>query len=224
MEPQEIIGRALTSEGAELVLYCRAGIYTIRVDGQELMTSRAHGSERELARLGCAELGRCSVPRVLVGGLGMGFTVRAALDCLPPKAAVVVAEVIPEVVEWCRGPLAGLAGIPLEDPRVTVRVADVWALLGGDEAPYDVVLLDVDNGPVALSLSSNRRLYGSGGLLRIRERLRPGGVLALWSASPDRGFEKRLRQAGLTVRTEEVPVRRGRPELRHVVYVARMGR
>jgi spermidine synthase len=150
----------------------------------------------------------------------MGYTLRATLDSLPARAEVVVAEVFYEVVRWCRGPLSDLAGHPLEDARVEVRVADVWTVLGDVRQTYDVVLLDVDNGPLGLSLASNERLYGAQGLARVLRCLRPGGRLAVWSASPDPDFERRLRRQGLDVNAVEVPVSPHRPELVHTVFVA----
>ncbi len=223
MEPQELLGRVATPDGAELLLYRRAGVFTIRVGGAELMSSRAHGSEEELARAALAALGRRREPRVLVGGLGMGYTLRAALDVLPARAWVLVVEVIPAVVEWCRGPLAHLAGRPLDDPRVEVAVGDVADLAATARAAFDAVLLDVDNGPSALTLASNRRLYSARGLACLHGCLRPRGVLAVWSASPDRAFARRLAGAGFAVAVEEVAARRQAHGPTHTLFIGRRG-
>jgi spermidine synthase len=221
MPPQHILARVTAADGRELVLHRRAGIFTIRVDGRELMSNRAHGSEEVLARAGCAGLERVPRPRVLVGGLGMGFTLRAALDVRPGSAEVVVVEVFPAVVAWCRGPLAHLAGDALADARVVVLETDVAELLERPGPRFHAILLDVDNGPRALTMATNDRLYGARGVARLRERLTGGGALAVWSASPDREFEARLGTAGFAVHATAVPARAegGGPE--HTVYVAR---
>lgn len=220
MQPLEILGRVTTPDGKELVLYRRSGRFHIRVDGLELMSSRPEGSEEVLAELACA--GLTGAPRVLIGGLGMGYTLRAALDVLPPRARVEVAEVFPAVVAWNRGPLAPLAGRPLDDPRVEVFTGDVAARLESGDA-YDVILLDVDNGPEAFTLGSNARLYGDAGLARIYRRLPAAGVLAVWSADPSRAFMQRLRKAGFAARSVTVPARRTRGP-KHTIFVARRER
>jgi spermidine synthase len=150
----------------------------------------------------------------------MGYTLRASLDSLPEEAEVVVAEVFPEVVAWCRGPLAELASAPLDDSRVRVEALDVWAVLEADSACFDAILLDVDNGPQALTLSSNQRLYEGRGLDLLADRLRTGGVLGVWSADPDPGFERRLRQAGFEVEAHQVAAHTGRDDPRHTIFVA----
>jgi len=221
MVPWEILGRALAPEGNELVLARRGAEHSIRADNSELMSSRRHGSEESLARLACKHLASAASPRVLVGGLGMGYTLRAALDALPTGARVVVAEVVPAVVEWNRGPLAHLAGAPLTDPRVTVEARDVGLLLG-PAAAFDAIILDVDNGPAALTRKPNERLYGPRGLERARKALAPGGVLAVWSASPHDVFPERLRAAGLAPETHVVPARPGMTRERHTVYLGRL--
>ena len=219
MKPQHTLGRANTPDGGEIVLYERDGIFIIRVNGVELMTSRAHGSEEDLARLTLAKVGSTS-PKVLVGGLGMGFTLRAALDAIPRSAKVMVAEVLPVIVEWNRNELANLAGAPLEDPRVAVVERDVAEIIAAGPSVFDAVLLDVDNGPDALTVAENERLYGSNGLAAIRRCLRPGGVLGVWSADPDRAFEKRLAKTGFKVTTETVPARRGSKGPKHTIFIA----
>jgi spermidine synthase len=168
------------------------------------MSSRMHGSEEALATLACRRVRTLEQPCVLVGGLGMGFTLRATLDLLPPDARVVVAELVPAVVEWNRGPLGPLAGYPLKDNRVRVDVGDVAVTLSSSPAQFDAVLLDVDNGPAAFTASSNAGLYDDRGLAAARAALKMGGVLAVWSAREDRKFEQRLRYGGFAVAVERV--------------------
>lgn len=203
----------------EIVLYERDGAFTIRVNGLELMTSRAHGSEEDLAKLSLARV-RSKRPKVLVGGLGMGFTLRAVLDAVPNSAKVMVAEILPAIVEWNRNLLAHLARSPLDDPRVAVVERDVAEIIAAGPSAFDAVLLDVDNGPAALTVSENERLYGSAGLAAIHRCLRDGGVLGVWSAGPDRAFEKRLAKAGFKVSTETVPARRGAKGPKHTIFIA----
>lgn len=219
MKPLEILGQVETGDGEELALYHRDGAYQIRLGGLELMTSRAHGSEEALAQLARHALGDQPDPRVLIGGLGMGFTLRAALDGFPAASRFIVAEVFPEVVAWNRGPLANLARRPLEDPRVVVTETDVFDLLGED--PFDTILLDVDNGPWAFTLESNERLYDAAGIARLADSLTAAGVLAVWSADPDPAFEKRLRRAGLRVERQTVRARGAAGGPRHTLYLAR---
>ena len=219
MVPWRTLGSATAPDGGTLVLQERAGELVIRAGGWVLMSSRAHGSEEALAERVCTQIAGAR-PRVLIGGLGLGYTLRAALDCLPAVASVTVAEVVPAVVDWNRGPVSGLAGRPLDDPRVTVATADVGAVIA--EAPVasiDAVLLDVDNGPTALPRPANAHLYEATGLAAVRAALRPGGVLGVWSAAPDDRFAARLRRGGFTVEVE--PVRaRGRVGTRHVLFIA----
>jgi len=207
-------------DGGELRLQQRGTEFSIRLGRDELMNSRMHGSEEALATLAWAKLGARPRPRILIGGLGMGFTLRAALDAAGAAARIVVAELVPAVVSWNRGPLAAISGHALADPRVEIREADVGAMIRAEVAAYDAILLDVDNGPAALSRKANDRLYDAGGLGAARAALRPGGVLAVWSAGPDRKFTARLRQAGFAV--DEVPVRaRGKQGgARHTVWIA----
>ena len=180
------------------------------------MNSRSHQSEDLLATLGCAHLPASA--RVLIGGLGMGFTARAALGAAPPTTSIVIAELVPEVVAWNRGPLAHLAARPLDDPRVTVRTADVAEVMA--ERTYHAILLDVDNGPDAFTAPSNARLYGVRGLERARSALVPGGALGVWSVADDKSFAGRLRAVGFTVETHRVPPRPN-SGARHVVWIAR---
>jgi spermidine synthase len=185
------------------------------------MSSRAHGSEEALARIACKGIERHAAPHVLVGGLGMGYTLRAALDALPPDAPVVVAEVFRAVVEWNRGPLGPLARHPLRDPRVTVEERDVYGLVVESEGVFDGVLLDVDNGPGFLTLPSNRRLYTSGGIERIHRALRPGGVVAVWCPSSEDGLVRRLETQGFSVTLHETGARHAGDASRHAIVVAR---
>jgi spermidine synthase len=203
------IDAAETPEGGRMVLRHADGIWEIRVNGWELMSNRAHRSEEALAELGCARL--AGTPRILIGGLGMGYTLRAALDHLPQAAHVVMAELLPAIIAWNRGPLALLAGRPLSDPRVEVRRDDVGNLIAEAEGLYDAILLDVDNGPHALTDQGNHRLYGATGLARARRALRPGGILAVWSADPAPDFERALNEAGFTQRSVAVSPR-GTPD------------
>ena len=202
MKPWSVIGRARTPDGTELTLTRHDSEYVITAGGQSLMSSRAHASEEALAVLGCQRAQTLARPRVLVGGLGMGFTLRAALDVLPPAAVVVVAELLPAVVEWNRGPLGALAGHPLCDPRVRIEERDVAATIQSRSAYFDAVLLDVDNGPAAMTDSKNAGLYTREGMAGVRSSLRPGGVLAVWSARDERRFERTLRAGGFRVRRE----------------------
>ena len=201
------------------MLYERDGAYFIRVNGLELMTSRAHGSEEDLARLALAKV-KSKKPKVLVGGLGMGFTLRAVLDAVPMSPDIMVAEILPAVIAWNRNELAHLARSPLEDPRVAVVERDIAEIIAAGPTAFDAILLDVDNGPAALTVSENERLYGSTGLAAIRRCLRPGGILGVWSADPDKAFERRLTKAGFKVSTETVPARRGAKGPKHTIFIA----
>ena len=203
----------------ELRLKRRGSEFSIMLGANELMNSRLSGSEEALARLACAKIGGDRRANMLIGGLGMGFTLRAALAELASDAAVVVAELVPAVVAWARGPMAELFAGCLDDARVAIREADVADLIAAAKGEYDAILLDVDNGPDGLSRSANDRLYDMKGLAAARAALKPGGVLAVWSAHPDRSFTARLRQSGFDV--EEVNTRaRGKRGARHVIWLA----
>src|SRR6266566_626008 len=192
MKPSVLLGQTRTPEGDEMALTRHGSEYVILASGQSLMSSRMHGSEEALATFACGRARTLEEPCVLVGGLGMGFTLRATLDLLPPDATVVVSELVPAVVDWNRGPLGPLAGHPLKDRRVRVHVGDVAVTLGAGPGRFDAVLLDVDNGPAAFTSSDNAWLYGDKGLAAARAALKTGGVLAVWSAREDRKFEQRL--------------------------------
>ena len=209
--------------GDELCLYQRGDEFSIKVSGHgELMNSRVHGSEDALAEHTCARLVDCVKPRLLIGGLGMGFTLAAALRHVGNQAQVVVAELVPAVVAWNKGPLGEHAGHPLRDPRVTVHEGDVARILMAGQLAYDAILLDVDNGPEGLTRKENDWLYSMNGLNAAYAALRPRGLLAVWSASPDKGFVQRLRKAGFEV--DEVRVRaRGSRGARYIIWFARRG-
>ncbi len=209
--------------GGELKLYQRGAEFSIRVEKCELMNSRHYGSEDALGELTCKRIADRPHPRVLIGGLGMGYTLRAALQGLSSDGKVVVAELVPAVVAWNRGPLAELAGNPLKDSRVMVRELDVAQIMREKQHAYDAIMLDVDNGPEGLTRKGNDWLYGLSGLKVAYDALRPGGVLAVWSAGTNDAFVKRLRKTGFTV--DEVPVRaRGaRGGARYTIWFATRG-
>ena len=202
-----------------LRLMRRGDEFSITVGPIELMTNRDRGSEEALATLTCARLRDRPRPRILIGGLGMGFTLRAALDALGPSAEIVVAELIPAVTEWARGPLAHVYGGCLDDKRVELRVEDVNRTIQSGRAQFDAILLDVDNGPEGLTQRSNDRLYDEWGLGRARFALRPGGILAVWSGSPDRKFKARLQRCGYAVDEQRVHAS-GKSGRRHVLWLA----
>jgi spermidine synthase len=206
--------------GGELRLMQRGAEFSIMAGSIELMNSRRSGSEVALAEMTVARLGGRPAPRVLIGGLGMGFTLKAARDVLGPKAEIVVVELVPAVIAWAKGPLAHIVGDSLDDPRVELRQGDVGPAIGGTAGRWDAILLDVDNGPDGLTRPANERLYGRRALAEARDALRPGGVLAVWSAGPDRSFPGRLRESGFSV--EEVTVRAHgtRKGPRHIIWFA----
>lgn len=217
MRAWETVGRARAPDGTEMALARRGEEWVVRYAGRVLMSSRAHGSEDALAALALSRVRRLRT--VLIGGLGLGYTLRAALDRAPPEARVVVAEVVPEIVAWNRGPVAHLAGRPLDDPRVSVEVRDVAAVVAEARGAFDAVLLDVDNAPGSPVLRGNDRLYGEAGVRACRRALAGGGVLAVWSAGPDDRYLARLRSAGLGGEARAVaPLGAGRG--RHVVFLA----
>lgn len=218
MKPLQWLARTSTPDGSEMALTLRDTEYVILVAGKPLMSSRMHGSEEALAAVACGSLRTRRQPRVLVGGLGMGFTLRATLDLLPPDAAVTVAELVPAVVEWNRGPLAPLAGAPLDDARVRVEVGDVGRTLREHPGAFDAVLLDVDNGPESFTADANARLYDNAGVAAAYAALRPGGRLAVWSAWEDRKFEQRLRFHGFDVTVERVRARLKKGGPRHTIF------
>ena len=206
--------------GGELRLMQRGGEFSIMAGSTELMNSRLSGSEEALATLACARIEGRSKPAILIGGLGMGFTLRAALAVFGPDARITIAELAPEVVEWARGPLAGIHGDSLSDPRVTLYTGDVGDLIEDAPSRYDAILLDVDNGPAGLMRDANDDLYDHYGLREAHAALKPGGILAVWSASPEPVFTQRLRAAGFRVEDHRVRANGRNTGPRHVVWLA----
>lgn len=223
MQPNELLAQTRTPDGSSLTLVRQSGSLQVQVNGVILMSSHVHGSEDIMAELACKDLKDRADVRVLVGGLGMGFTLRATLDALGPEARVVVSELHPALVEWNRGVLAPLANHPLADPRVQLVEGDVAVLLRASRGEFDVILLDVDNGPEAFTTHMNGWIYGPSGLAAIRNALKPGGVVVVWSGFPAPRFVGQLERAGLAA--EAVPVReRGHVAkgARHMLYVGRL--
>ncbi|ARS28026.1 spermidine synthase [Sphingomonas sp. KC8] len=220
MVPRVLIDTAdIPGGGGQLRLIQRGAEFSIMLGNNELMNSRLSGSEEALATLSCEKILPRVRPQMLIGGLGMGFTLRAALAVLAKDAAVTVAELVPAVVAWAQGPMAHIFGDCLTDPRTRIHVGDVGDVIAAAKGQYDAILLDVDNGPDGLTRASNDRLYGQHGLAVARAALRPGGVLAIWSSAPDKAFTERLRGAGFIV--DEVVARaRGINGGRHVIWLA----
>ena len=210
----------MTPDGGEMVLYRHDRDFSILVDGEDLMHSRRHESELELARLGCAHLAGRRAPSILIGGLGMGYTLRQALDMLGPQAQVVVGELLEAVVAWNREFFGELNGRPLEDGRVELQTGDVVELISRSRNRFDTILLDIDNGPEAMTASGNRRLYGHKGIMACRSALRDQGCLAVWSAKPSKRFEQLLLDYGFHVSRFRVPAHKGKKPPSHFVWVA----
>ncbi len=221
MKPRELIATAQIPGGDELRLYKRDTDFIIALGPNELMSSRLSGSEEALALLTCDRLQNQEAPHLLIGGYGMGFTLRAALARLGPQARFTVVELIPDIIEWARGPMADLAANCLDDPRVELIMRDVSRAIAATGRRFDAILLDVDNGPDGLVREENNHLYSLLGLQEAKRALKPGGVLAIWSAAPDERFARRLKHAGFQV--EEVMVRAGRggKGARHVIWFAK---
>jgi spermidine synthase len=221
MLPRHLLGTALIPDtDIELKLYQSGDLFAIKIAGRgDLMNSRVHGSEKALADLACDRLSHRSNPRLLIGGLGMGFTLAAALKRIGPAAEVVVAELVPEVVAWNRTLIGAPAGNSLADPRSSIFIGDVADLIRSEPAGFDAILMDVDNDPEALVRRGNNWLYGDAGLAATRAALRPRGVLAVWSASPDRPFSKRLGQAGFDVCEHTVRPHRAGKGPRHHIWI-----
>jgi spermidine synthase len=221
MIARQLIGVAHAPEGEELRLYAHDRDFMILLRRDELMSTRMRASEEALATLTIERLGKRAAPRLLIGGYGMGFTLRAALGVLPGDARVTVAELVPAIVEWARGPMAELTAGCLDDPRVTLQLGDVAQAIAMSAGGWDAILLDVDNGPDGLVRPGNDRLYSPAGLAAARSALRPGGVLAVWSASPDAGFNRRLRAAGFAVEQGTIAARPNGKGPRHTIWFAR---
>jgi spermidine synthase len=216
----ELIGTAQVPEGVELRLMRRGDDFMIVLDGNELMSTRVWASEEALAEMTCERLGGRSAPDLLIGGYGMGFTLRAALAVLGKDASVTVAELVPEIIAWARGPMRDLTAACLEDPRVVLVEDDVVMLIAGAREGYDAILLDVDNGPDGLTRPANDQLYSPQGLQVAKTALKPAGILAIWSAMPDPHFSRRLREAGFHVAEVGVRQRPNGKGARHVIWFA----
>jgi len=223
MKTWKLLGTAnIPNNSGELRLYQRADDFSIHLKGVrgELMNSRMHCSELALAELGCAHIQGVENTKVLVGGMGMGFTLAAALKATSISSQVIVAELVPEVIEWNKGSLGECAGRPLDDNRVQVHLGDVAELFKINEATYDAILLDVDNGPEGFTQADNNDLYSIKSLQAIRQTLHPGGVLAIWSAWHDPKFTLQLKRTGFQVKTKTVRAHKGKGS-RHTIYLAR---
>jgi spermidine synthase len=220
LKPRQLLATATIPDGGELKLFQRGQDFMIVLGSNELMNSRMSGSEEALATLTCDRLSDQKAPHLLIGGYGMGFTLRAALTTLGPKASLTVAEIVPAIVEWARGPMRDLTGGCLGDPRVRVVDRDVAELIAGGTASFDAILLDVDNGPEGLSRVGNDGLYSSRGLEAAKKALKPNGVLAVWSAAPDQAFSRRLGQAGFAVEEIAVRARHNGKGPRHLIWMA----
>lgn len=220
MKPQIKLATARTPDGGEMTLYQHDRDFSIKINGLELMNSRQHESERELAQLGCAHLASRAAPSVLIGGLGMGYTLRRALDLLGPNANIIISELMPAVVEWNRQYLGELNGYPLDDKRTELITGDIFTLLKQSNAQFDAILLDVDNGPSAMTDSGNQRLYGPDGILACRRALRPSGHLAIWSTETNKVFEQLLSNCGFYVRRYTVTAYKGSHSKPLYIWVA----
>ena len=222
MIPRELVDTAAVPGGDKLELFRHGNDYIIVLDRNELMNSRMSGSEEALATMTIERLGNRDA-KLLIGGYGMGFTLRAALGVLGSKAQVVVAELVPAVVAWARGPMAEIFGDSLSDPRVSIREADVTEIIRSQRSAFDAVLLDVDNGPEGLTRKANDALYNSVGLKAAHVALRPGGVLAVWSSGPNPAFAKRLGSAGFDVNEVNIRATGKGGGARHVIWIATKG-
>ena len=221
MRPWTLLGTAtVPGEGAPLRLMQRGDEFVIMAGTNPLMNSRMSGSEEDLATLSWDRIAGRPKPHVLIGGLGMGFTLRAALATMPAEVRITVVEIVPQIVAWARGPLAHVFDGCLDDPRVTVEVADVGRVIAAHRAGYDAILLDVDNGPEGLSRDGNDRLYSLSGLAKTHMALKPGGVLAVWSAHPDAKCTKRLGETGFKVEEIGVRERHGKKGARQTIWLA----
>lgn len=217
MKPWATIGSVELPGGEKMALIRRAGEFIITLDDYELMSNTLTGSEKSLAT---EALRRVPARRILIGGLGMGYTLRAALDAASPEAEVVVAELVPQVLAWNQGPLGVMADYPLRDPRASVRLGDV-ALQLATPNQWDAILLDVDNGPQAFTVFENYKLYEPEGIAVCKAALRPGGILGVWSTGLHKTFERRLKRGGFAVETLKIPCREGKQQKTHVLFLAR---
>lgn len=226
MIERELLDVAEIPGGDELRLFRRklknGPEYSIALGSNELMNSRLSASEEALATLTCAEL-KSERPHILIGGYGMGFTLRAALQNLPQQAKIDVAELVPEIIDWARNQMQDLTAKGLDDPRVTIMIDDVAKVISRSHATYDAILLDVDNGPDGLTKDANDILYGMTGLVAAKNALRNGGVLAIWSSAKDASFTGRLHQSGFSVKEETVTARPNGKGARHNIWLASKG-
>lgn len=220
MIARELIDTADVPGRQQLRLFRRGDDYMIVLDHNELMNSRMSGSEEALAVMACERLAGRRAPHMLIGGYGMGFTLRAALAALGDDARISIAELVPEIIQWARGPMAELAAGCLDDPRVTLVPGDVVDVIAAAKGRYDAILLDVDNGPDGLTREDNDRLYSASGLEAAKAALTPGGILAIWSAAPDQAFARRLGRAGFRVDEVAVRARSNGRGARHVIWFA----
>lgn len=222
MKPRELIATAQIPGGEELRLYKRDTDFIIALGANELMSSRSSGSEEALALMTCERLQNAEAPHLLIGGYGMGFTLRAAQTKLGPQARFTVVELVPEIIDWARGPMGELTAGCLDDPRVELATRDVARVIRNADRAYDAILLDVDNGPDGLTRVDNDQLYSTHGLTAAKRALKLGGVLAIWSAAQNERFARRLKHTGFEV--EEVMVRAGRngKGARHIIWFARV--
>lgn len=221
MIARELLGTGAIPGGGELRLFRHGQDFIIVLDRNELMNSRMSGSEEALADMAIDRLVEPRAAHLLIGGYGMGFTLRKALARLGPDTTVTVAELVPEIIDWARGPMATLTAGGLDDPRVRLYPGDVGELITGVQNRYDAILLDIDNGPDGLVRDANNRIYSKTGLGEARMALRPGGVLAIWSAAPDTVFVNRLKRARFDVEEIVVHARSNGKGPRHVIWFAR---
>jgi len=224
MKPNVKLDETHTPDGSHVCLYEHDGSYSIMVDRHELMSSRQTESEIELARLGCGRISERRAPTVLIGGLGMGFTLRQALDMLQPDASVIVAELLPAVIRWNQEIFGDLTDHPLRDKRVTLMNVDVASLIAKSDNAFDAIMLDVDNGPEAMTQAQNNRLYSRHGIRACLKALHTKVCLSIWSASKDTGFENRLRRENLHVRAFHVAKRKGGKIRPRCIWVASLDR
>ena len=220
MKVRELLASAHVPGGEELRLFRRDRDYMIVLDRNELMNSRMSGSEEQLATLTCGRLNNRTNPRLLIGGYGMGFTLRAALNVVPAQASVVVAELVPEIIAWARGPMAELTAGCLDDPRVTVVEGDVATVIATAPGSFDAILLDVDNGPDGLTRAGNDGLYSASGLAAAKAALMRGGLLAVWSAGDDPAFTRRLGASGFAANPTRVRARSNGKGAQHTIWLA----
>lgn len=223
MKPHVKLAEALSPDGKRLTLHAHDGHFSLRVDSKELMHSAATASELQLGQLAASRISGAGESRVLIGGLGLGFTLKSVLEVATPRTKVCVAELIPEIITWNRTHLAGLNGALLDDPRVTTLTENICSVLGRSQPVYDAILLDIDNGPTAMVQAGNARLYDKRGIERIAAALKPGGRAAIWSARPDEAFGYRLKQAGFSVEVVAAKLYATAKHNSYTIYVADKG-